>query len=123
MTRWGQLRLSVFRGDSLPPHDHSSTFWELPLRSYVEETLDHYGGVGREEVCAGRWLHRTASYAHRVATNAIVPYVSLIWKLPPRREWGYWMKVPRPVARIFPDHEVRGCYVFVPPELMTEEGT
>lgn len=121
MTKWGQLRLRVFRGGNLL-HDHASTIWELPFRSYVEETLDPYGGVDREEVPAWRWRHRTATHVHRVAGSAIVPYVSIIWRLPPRRKRGYWLKVPEPVTRVFLGHEVRGHYVFIPQHLMTEEG-
>ena len=120
MTRWGQLYIHFFhRGDyDRSFHDHPYDFWTFPLRTYYERVLDL--STGRDTlnaVKAWRWHHRPAEYTHlqmgamthhwenhmdaetgyetrprRVGTDYNGPTVTLLWRKPTRRKWGFWVR-------------------------------
>ena len=116
MTRYwiGRLRLHIFyRGDLDPdPHDHPWDFWTFPLTSYVEEVtvpnLDpvypfdpprsyrrHLKVVPawrlsfRKATHCHRVLGRYSGYAHMPMTKIDGKIVTLVWRGPERRRWGF----------------------------------
>ena len=110
----GRLSLHLFwRGDADQEcHDHPWDFWTFPLRragyrEMVRETWE-FEAVGKgmwnglskawtshpeieNHVPGWRWSYRPAEYAHRVLSNRDgSTIVTLIWKSPKRREWGFY---------------------------------
>lgn len=115
----GQLLVHRFqRGDhDDDPHDHSFSFWTLPLTTYVELVMDKDGLLWPEVVDAWVPHYRLWSHTHMVlgpaadidmeALNAFCahqringagfsrfcvhkPFTTLLWRSPRRRSWGFW---------------------------------
>jgi hypothetical protein len=101
----GRLYIHIFhRGDADPdPHDHPWDFWTFPLVSYWEERwwseeLSLYGG--RAHLLPYAWTIRAfrphwvrAEHVHRVIGRADErpgPVVTIVWRGPKVREWGFW---------------------------------
>lgn len=113
-TPWGQLMLHIFwRGDADPDfHDHPWDFVIFPFSDYIEHHLDLYDVVNREIVKRWRWHFRPAEYRHRVVgarwrwRKGISPFVTLVWKFPTRRQWGFW------VQAVLGEHN--GSYRYIP---------
>ncbi len=108
------------RGDNDPdPHDHPWDFYTFPLTGYVEEvtersnrerfseTVDEEPFTYRQVVPAFRISFRPAEHTHRVlgpwdgrrsifepkprlTTYKEGKVVTLVWKGPDRRDWGFW---------------------------------
>lgn len=96
-TPWGQLVVHILhRADHDPdPHDHPWDFWTLPLRSYLEEVLDHRGLL-LDAVPAWTWSRRSAHHTHRFVGPARnsdrgKSVVTLVWRCRKRRAWGFWV--------------------------------
>ena len=116
-TRWGQLVLHIFyRGDEDPsPHDHPWDFWTFPLTSYYEQKLTSTGTLGGNIVEAWRWHYRPAEYIHRLDSNipSCRPFIqrlvgsrviTLVWRKPVRRFWGFWLDVRHMTSWVKMDH-------------------
>lgn len=111
-TPWGQLYLHIFhRSDNdRDPHDHPFGFWTLPVNdSYIEEVYIHERLDGIPDgdpawdhahkpcfiemlVPRLRWSWRPATHTHRVDRPASGkwPLITLIWRRPTERSWGFW---------------------------------
>jgi hypothetical protein len=96
-TRWGQLYLHIFHREDLDrdPHDHPFDFWTLPLsQGYAE---DVYAASGecftRQRVPHFKLSYRPAEHTHRVVAtdNGRWPLVTIVWRGPSRRKWGFWV--------------------------------
>lgn len=101
------------------PHDHPFDFWTFPLNTgYTEEVFIHGGELlgweGRDgesllaalaaplipalhcfreqHVARWRWHHRPATHTHRIlrADSGRWPLVTLVWRGPTTRRWGFW---------------------------------
>lgn len=100
MGRWaiGKLWLHVFDRPDKDPwlHDHEWDFWTLPLHSYIEEYLNN-GEIKVQTVPAWRITKRSAEHAHRIigSVSGKWPVVTLCWKGPVRRRWGFWRRLSR----------------------------
>lgn len=86
-TRWGNLYLHVFhRSDHDVLHDHPWAFTSLILwRGYVEETPE-----GKRRKWPGMLLVRKPEHRHRVILVGDKPAVTLVWRGPYVRQWGFW---------------------------------
>lgn len=99
MTRWGRLYLHIFHREDLDrdPHDHPYGFWTFPInQGYTEDVFDPVAHCFKTvKVPAWRWTFRKATHCHRV-TNAERgwPVVTVVWRLPTAREWGFWCYMP-----------------------------
>lgn len=107
-TRWGQLYLHIFHREDLDrdPHDHPFEFWTLPLnQGYWEEVFVHSpkhalhaadGCFRMVQVRPWRWSHRSALHTHRITRTETGrwPLVTLVWRGPTIREWGFWCHSP-----------------------------
>lgn len=103
-TRWGRLMLQIFhRGDPDPdPHDHPWDFWTFPLVGYVEEVMKGDGSIiWPVLVDHWQWHYRPCYYAHRVLyaqwssrrpRNLTRRIVSIVWRGPYVRDWGFWVE-------------------------------
>lgn len=111
-TRWGQCYLHVFHRSDIDrdPHDHPFGFWTLPLNdSYIEEVFVHERLDGIPDkpqawthprkpcfmevtVPRLRWTYRASTHTHRVDRTASGrwPLVTLVWRGPTERSWGFW---------------------------------
>lgn len=96
-TRWGNLYLHLFhRSDHDTLHDHPWSFWSLVLwRGYIEEYHTGQGSYEGEPAIARkrRWplslAYRDAHWTHRVELINDKPALTLIWRGPYVREWGF----------------------------------
>ncbi len=77
------------------PHDHPFDFWTMPLnQGYTEHVYDRAGECFRLiTVPQGRWTWRPCDHIHRVTATDTGrwPLVTLVWRGPTKREWGYWV--------------------------------
>lgn len=101
-TPWGQLYLHFFHREDMDrdPHDHPFDFWTLPLnQGYIEEVYEHdakrepYVGCFKTvDVPRFRVAYRPATHTHRVVATSkgTWPLVTLVWRSPNKRKWGFW---------------------------------
>ena len=93
MSRWEFFRqleaayLHLFhRSDADEMHDHPWDFWTLVIwRGYIEHTPQ-----GRRRLWPGMVVYRRAEHIHRVELIGGKPAVTLVWRGPYRREWGFY---------------------------------
>lgn len=97
-TRWGSLYLHVFHREDIDrdPHDHPFAFWTLPLnQGYYEHVYSVAGNCFRRVfVPRGRWTRRAATHTHRIdgTEHDTWPLVTLVWRGPTVRKWGFWCR-------------------------------
>lgn len=108
-TRWGQLLVHIFwRPDAdQDPHDHPFDFWTCPIwaphgcwinrafrRGYNESVLNKYGFMCQNFVKAYRWTFKPAAHTHRVSVMNHFPVITIVWRKPRTRLWGFWVLNP-----------------------------
>lgn len=90
----GKLMINIFRhSDHRDLHDHPWNFWSLILwRGYIETRACQGDYANQTETCRvfpGMILRRRTWDVHRVQLVNDKPAVSLVWRGPHRRDWGF----------------------------------
>lgn len=90
----GKLMINVFRkSDERELHDHPWNFWSLIIwRGYIETRAfqgDYASSTITDRVFPGMILRRRTWDTHRVQLVNNKPAVSLVWRGPHRRDWGF----------------------------------
>jgi len=92
----GQYYLHVFHREDLDrdPHDHPFDFWTLPInQGYMEDVYWPSGECFTfQRVPHLRWSFRPATHCHRVVgVDRRWPLVTIVWRSPTKRRWGFWV--------------------------------
>lgn len=95
MRKYGGLYLHIFHREDMDrdPHDHPFFYWTLPLnQGYTEEVYDWETECFKTvRARRFRWSYRPSSHIHRVVScDRGWPLVTLVWRGPTKRKWGFW---------------------------------